>query len=95
MQVVCYSSINDNMDVIMKNAARNDKEMNLSPTNQESTVAASPPRKISWKVDGATQELHVKFCGNVEQHGMVTNAFSQDLKKILGTTTIIDCQNAE
>ena len=83
------------MDASMKSATRNGKENNLSPTNQESTEAASLSGKISWKVDRATQELHVKFCGNVEQHGLVIQAISQDLKNILGMTTIIDCQNTE
>ena len=64
----CYSSIDDIMDAIMKSATKNDKEHNLSPINQESTEASSPSGKISWKVDSATQEIHVKFCGNVEQH---------------------------
>ena len=41
------------------------------------------------------QELHVKFCGNVEQHGLVIQAFPKDLKNIVVMTTIIDCQNAE
>ena len=95
MKAGCYSSIDDMMDAIMKSATRNDKENNLSSTNQESTEAASSSGKISWKVDRATQELHVKFCGNVEQHGMVIQAVSRDLKNILGITTIIDCQNAE
>ena len=91
----CYSSIDDIMDAIMKSATRNDKENNLSATNNESTEATSPSGKISWEVDGATQELHVKFCGNVEQHGLVIQAISQDWRNNLGRTTIIDCQNAE
>ena len=91
----CSSSIDDIMDAIMKSAARKDKGNNLSPTNQESTEAASPSGKISWKVDRATQEFHVKFCGNVEQDCLVIQAISKDLKNILGMTTIIDCQNAE
>ena len=91
----CYSSIDDIMDAIMKSATRNDKENSLSPTNRESTEAASPSGKISWKVDRATQELQVKFCGNVEQHGLVIQALSQDLINILGMITIIDCQNSE
>ena len=41
------------------------------------------------------QQLHVQFCGNVEQHGLVIQAVSQDLKFFLGMNTIIDCQNAE
>ena len=91
----CYSSIDDIMDAIMKSATRNDKEISLSPTNQESTEAASPSGKISRKVDWATQELHVMFCGNVEQHGLVIQAISQDFRNILGKTTIINCRNAE
>ena len=43
----CFSSIDDIMDAIMKSATRNDKQNNLSPTNQESTEAASPSGKIS------------------------------------------------
>ena len=45
----CYSSIDDIMGAIMKNATRNDKEK-LS---------------LSWKVDRATHELQITFCGNV------------------------------
>ena len=91
----CYSSIDGIMDAIIKSATRNDKENSSSLTNQESTEAASPSGKISWRVDRATQELHVMFCGNVEQHGLVIQAISQDLRNILGMTTIIGCQNAE
>ena len=46
----CYSSIDDIMHAIMKSATRNDKENSLPPTNQQSTEAASPSGKISWKV---------------------------------------------
>ena len=48
----CYLSIDDIMDAIMKSATRNDKENSLSPTNQDSTEAASPSGKVSWKVIG-------------------------------------------
>ena len=41
------------------------------------------------------QELSVKYYGNEEKHGLVIQAISQDLKNILGMTTIIDCQNAK
>ena len=91
----CYSSIDDIMDAIMKSAKRNDKDNNLSLSNQESTDAANRARQISWRVEGATQELHVRFRCNVEQHGLVIKAIPQDLEKVLGMTTIIDCQNAE
>ena len=61
-----FSSIDNIMDAIIKKATRNDKEDILSPTNQESKESAGLSAKISWKVDKATQELHVKFCGKKE-----------------------------
>ena len=48
---------------------------------------------ISWKVDCATQELQIKFVGNVKTHELVVEDKSQDLKNILGKTTLIDCQS--
>ena len=91
----CYSSIDDIMDAIVKSATRNDNEKLLPPTTQHPTDTTSRSTNISWKVDRATQELRVKFWGNVEQNGLVIRAKSQDLKNILGLTTIIDCQHGE
>ena len=87
----CYSSIDDIMDAIMKNAIGNSKEKILSPN------APGQSTNISWEVDKATQEPRVKFSGNVEKHGLVIQAISQDLKNILGMIIIIDCDcaNAE
>ena len=91
----CYSSIDDIMDAIVKSATRNNNEKLLPPTTQHPTDTTSRSTNISWKVDRATEELHVKFWGNVEQNGLVIRAKSQDLKNILGLTTIIDCQHGE
>ena len=95
IKAVCYSSIDDIMDAIMKSATGNSKKRNLSPNIQQNKDAPSQSTNISWKIDKATQELSVKYYGNVEKHGSVIQAISQDLKNILGMTTIIDCQNAE
>ena len=91
----CYSSIDDIMEAIVKSATRNDNEKFLPPTTQHPTDTKSRSTNISWKVDRATQELHLKFWGNLEQNGLVIRAKSQDLKNILGLTTIIDCQDGE
>ena len=91
----CYSSIDDIMGAIIKSATGNSKEKNLSPNIQQNKGEPSQSTNISWKVDKATQELSVKCYGNVEKHGLVIQAISQDLKNILGMTTILDCQNAE
>ena len=91
----CYSSIDDIMDAIMKSATGNSKEKISSPSFQQNKDAPSQSTNISWKVHKATQELSVKYHGNMEKHGLVIQAISQDLKNILGMTTIIDCQNAE
>ena len=91
----CYSSIHDIMDAIMKGATGHSKEKILSPNIQQHNSAPSESTNISWKVDKATQELSGKYYGNVEKHGLVIQAISQDLKNILGMTTIIDCQNGE
>ena len=91
----CYSSVDDVMDAIVRSATRNDNEKLLPPTTQHPTDATWRSTNISWKVDKVTQELHVKFWGNVEQNGLVIRAKSQDLKNILGLTTVIDCQHGE
>ena len=91
----CYSSIDDIMQAIVKSATRNDNEKLLPPTIQHPTDTTSRSTNISWKADRVTQELHVKFWGNLEQNGLVIRAKSQDLKNILGLTTIIDCQDGE
>ena len=70
-------------------------EKKLSPNIQQNQDAPSQSTNISWKVDKVTQELSVKYYGNVEEHGLVMQAISQDLKNILGMTTIINCQKAE
>ena len=90
-----YSSIDDIMDAIMKSATGNSKEKILWPNIQQKKDVPSQSTNISWKVDKATQDLSVKYYGNVEKHGLVIQAISQDLKNILGMTTITDCQNAE
>ena len=95
MKAGCYSSIDDINDTIMKSGTGNSKEKTLGPNIQQYKDAPSQSTNISWKVDKATQELRVKYYGNVEKHGLVIQAISQDLKNILGMTTIIDCQNAE
>ena len=91
----CYSSIDDIMDAIMKSATGNSKEKVLSPNIQQNREAPIQSTNIYWKVDKTTQELMVMFYGNVEKHGLVVQAISQDLKNLLGMTTIIDCQNAQ
>ena len=91
----CYSSIDDIMDAILKSATGKSKEKILSPNIQQNKDAPSQSTNISWKVDEATQERSLKYYGNVEKHGLVIQAISQDLKNILGMTTIIDCQNTE
>ena len=72
----CYSSIDDIMDAIDKSATRNDNEKLLPPTTQHPTDTTGRSTNISWKVDKVTQELHVKFWGNVEQNGLVIRAES-------------------
>ena len=79
----------------MKSATGCSKEKILSPNIQQNKDAPSQSTNISWKIDKATQELRVKYYDNVEKQGMVIQAISQDLKNILGLTTIIDCRNAE
>ena len=79
----------------MKSATGISKEKNLSPNIQQKKDAQSQSTNISWKVDKARQGLRVKYYINVEKHGLVIQAISKDLTNILGTTTIIDCQNAE
>ena len=91
----CYSSIDDIIEAIVKSATRNDKEKLLPPTTQYPTDTTLPSTKIPWKVDRATKELHVKIWGNVEQNGLVIRTKSQNLRNILGLTTIIDCQHGE
>ena len=95
MKPGCYSSIDDINEAIVKSATRNDNEKLLPPTTQHPTDTTSRSTNISWKVDRATQELHIKFCGNVEQNGLVIRAKLQDLKNILCLTTVIDCQHGE
>ena len=65
--------------------------------NNKNTNGPSTARlpSISWKINCATQELQVKYVGNLKTHGLVIKAKSQDLKNILGTTTLIDCQNGD
>ena len=91
----CYSSIDDIIEAIVKSATGNDNEKLLPPTTQHPTDTTSRSTNVSWKVDRATQELHVKFLGDMEQNGLVIRAKSQDLKNILGLTTVIDCQHGE
>ena len=91
----CYPSIDGIMDAIMKSATGKSKEKILSPDIQQNKDAPSHSTNISWKVDKTRHKLSVKYYGNVEKHGLVIQAVSQDLKNILGMTTIIDCQNAE
>ena len=83
------------MDAIMESATGKSKEKFFSPNIQQNKDVPSQSTKISRKVDKATQELGVKYYGNVEKHGLVIQAISQDLKNILGMTTIINNQNAE
>ena len=59
----CYFSIDDIMEAIVKSATRNDNEKLLPPTTQHRTDTTSRSTNISWKVDKARQELHVKFWG--------------------------------
>ena len=59
----CYSCIEDIMEAMVKSATGNDNERLLPPTTQHPTDTTSRSIKISWKVDRATQELHVKFWG--------------------------------
>ena len=66
----CCSSIDDIMEAIVRSATRNDNEK-LPQTTQHPTDATWRSTTISWKVDEAMQELHVKFWGNVEQNGLV------------------------
>ena len=91
----CYSPTNKIMEAIIKSDTRKDNEKLLPPTTQHPTDATWRSTNISSKVDKATQELHVKFWGNVEQNGVVIWAKSQDLRNILGLTALIDCQHGE
>lgn len=88
----CYPSIDSIMKAIVKSA---DDHIRIeTPTYNKNTEASRLP-SISWKVDCATQELRIKYVGNLERHGLVIKAKSHDLKNILGTTTLIDCQNGD
>ena len=91
----CYSSVDDIKDAIMECTTGNSNEKVLSPNIQQNKEAPSQSTNLSSKIDKATQELRVKFYGNVEKHDLVIQAISQDLKNIPGKSTIIDCQNAE
>ena len=83
------------MEATVRSATRNDNEKLLPPTTQHPKVATCRSTNSSWKVDKATQDLHVRFWGNMEQNGLVIRKKSQDLKNILGLTTVIDCQHGE
>ena len=91
----CYSSNGDIMDAIMKSATGNSKGEILSANIQQNEDAPSLSTNISWKNDKTMQEFRAKFCGNMENHGLLIQANLQDPKNILGMTTIIDRQNAE
>ena len=90
-----YSSIDDIMDAIFKGATRNYNEKLLPRTTQHLRDATWRSTNISWKVDKATIEFHVKFWRNVEQNGLVIGAKPQDLKTILGLATVVECQHGE
>ena len=68
----CYSSIDDIMQAIVKSATMK----NFPPTTQHPTDTTSRSTNNSWNVDRVTQELHVKFWGNLEQNGLVIRAKS-------------------
>ena len=89
----CYSSIDSILKSIFKTATDGKVKLHPSMSGKTNEVSKTGLPSISWKVDCATEELQVKFVGNVKTHGLVIKAKSQDLKNILGTTTLIDCQS--
>ena len=89
----CNASIDSIMKAIFKTATDGRVKLDESMSKKTNDVSKSGLPSISWEVDCATQELQIKFVGNVKTHGLVVKAKSQDLKNILDTTTLIDCQS--
>lgn len=74
----CYPSIDCILSAILKSATGKKVE--------------GDGKLLTWKVDPVTRKLSVKFNGNMNEEGLTIQLKSQDLKNILGTSTIIDCQ---
>ena len=89
----CFSSIDSILKPVFKTASDDKVKLDTSMSRKTNEVSKTGLPSISWKVDCATDELQFKFVGNVKTHGLVIKAKSQDLKNILATKTLIDCQN--
>ena len=82
----CYPSVDAIMKAIMKAAlGKKDGQLNATPRTNDSFM--------SWKIDSVTRRLHVKSSAIAENEAFKIMAVSDDLKNILGTDVIIDCQS--
>lgn len=77
----CYPTVDCILSAILKSATGKKPESN--------------GQLFTWKVDPVTRKLSVKFNGNKDEEGLTIQLKSQDLRSILGTSTIIDCQQAD
>ena len=84
----CYPSVDSIMKAITK-AAMGKKESKLMENDR------SNDSMLSWKIDGVTRRLHVKSNCIVGNEGLKITVVSEDLKNILGTDVIIDCQSQQ
>ena len=82
----CYPSVDSIMKAIMK-AALGKKDGKLIENLRTNDSL------MSWKIDSVTRRLHVKSSGIAENEAFKIIAVSDDLKNILGTDIIIDCQS--
>ena len=82
----CYPSVDSKIKAIMKAAlGKKDGKLIENPRTNDPLM--------SWKIDSVTRRLHVKSSGIAENEAFKIIAVSDDLKNILGTDIIIDCQS--
>ena len=84
----CYASVDSIMKAITKSALGKKKN---------ELIENNPPidSMLSWKIDSVTRRLHVKSNGTVGNEGLKITVVSEDLKNILGTDVLIDCQSPQ
>ena len=81
-----YPSVDSIMKATMKAAlGKKDGKLIENPRTNDSLM--------SWKIDSVTRRLHVKSSGIAENEAFKIFAVSDDLKNILGTDIIFDCQS--
>ena len=76
----CYTSIDSLLKAVVKAAVG------------KKVGEADSDKLLLWKIDPVTRKLSVKFNGSIEEEGLIILPKSSDLKNILGTSVIIDCQ---